>query len=77
MILESTRHRKKATENDTIHTRFAVPLVFFNMKGLYQINQNQDIMHAIPKMICYWPTPELVDKRFLGIFKKATENREE
>ena len=34
-------------------------------------------MHAIPKMICYWPTAELVDKRFLGTFKKATENREE
>ena len=24
-------------------------------------------------MICYWPTPELADKRFLGVFKKATE----
>ena len=38
MILESTRHTLKInkTKNDTIHTRFAVPLVFFNMKGLYQ-----------------------------------------
>ena len=30
-------------------------------------------MHAIPKMICYRPTPKLVDKRFLGVFTKATE----
>ena len=30
-------------------------------------------MHAIPKMICYRPIPKLVDKRFLGVFAKATE----
>ena len=30
-------------------------------------------MHAIPKIICYRPTPELVEKRFLGVFTKATE----
>ena len=46
---------------------------FFNMKGLYRINLNLWIMHAIPIMICYWPTPTLADKRFLGVFTKATE----
>ena len=30
-------------------------------------------MHAIPKIICYRPTPELVDKRFLSVFTKITE----
>ena len=29
--------------------------------------------HAIPKMICHRSTSELVDKRFLGVFTKATK----